>query len=582
MTLFRIWAPRAKRAELVIRGKRHPMTAGKDGWWFTEVSSAGANTEYGFALDGGGPLADPRSPWQPGGISGPSITVDHGAFSWTDPHWQAAPLSAAIIYELHIGTFTPEGTFQAAIQRLDHLAHVGITHIELMPIAQFSGNWGWGYDGTYLYAPHHAYGNPEQLKQFVNACHQHGIAVILDVVYNHLGPAGNHLDDFGPYFTDRYSTPWGAAVNFDGADSAEVRRLFCDNALMWLRDYHFDGLRLDAVHAIIDTSAVHFLEQLVCEVTALEAQIGRHLVLIAESDLNDPRIVRPREIGGYGIHAQWGDDFHHALHGVLTGERDGYYSDFGSLADLSKALRQAFVYDGRYSPFRRRPHGRRPHGISGHAFLGYLQNHDQIGNRAIGERSSHLLNVGRLKIAAALILTAPFVPMLFQGEEWGATAPFLYFTNHEDPELGRRVTEGRRREFSAFGWDPADVPDPQARETFQLSKLDWSELDEERHADLLEWHCWLIQLRRKVPALSDGCLDRVEVNFDDSAKWFVVKRGAVVVACNLNSISQNILAQFPPGSEILLASDDLVRVTPDGGIQLPADSVAIVRTEVGR
>ena len=558
------------------------MTAGKDGWWFTEVSSAGANTEYGFALDGGGPLADPRSSWQPGGISGPSITVDHGAFSWTDPHWQAAPLSAAIIYELHIGTFTPEGTFQAAIQRLDHLAHVGITHIELMPIGQFSGNWGWGYDGTYLYAPHHAYGNPEQLKQFVNACHQHGIAVILDVVYNHLGPAGNHLADFGPYFTDRYATPWGAAVNFDGPGSAEVRRLFCDNALMWLRDYHFDGLRLDAVHAIIDTSAVHFLEQLAREVTALEAQIGRHLVLIAESDLNDPRIVRPREIGGYGIHAQWSDDFHHALHGVLTGERDGYYSDFGSLADLSKALRQAFVYDGRYSPFRRRPHGRRPHGISGHAFLGYLQNHDQIGNRAIGERSSHLLNVGRLKIAAALILTAPFVPMLFQGEEWGATAPFLYFTNHEDPELGRSVTEGRRREFSAFGWDPADVPDPQARETFQLSKLDWSELDEERHADLLEWHCWLIQLRRKVPALSDGCLDGVEVNFDETAKWFVVKRGAVVVACNLNSISQNISAQFPLGSEILLASDDLVRVTPDGGIQLPADSVAIVRTEVGR
>jgi maltooligosyltrehalose trehalohydrolase len=392
----------------------------------------------------------------------------------------------------------------------------------------------------------------------------------------------NHLADFGPFFTDRYATPWGAAVNFDGADSAEVRRFFCDNGLMWLRDYHFDGLRLDAVHAIIDTSAVHFLEQLACEVTALEAQIGRHLVLIAESDLNDPRIVRPREIGGYGIHAQWSDDFHHALHGVLTGERDGYYSDFGSFADLTKAARQAFVYDGRYSPFRRRPHGRRPHGISGHAFLGYLQNHDQIGNRALGERSSHLLNVGRLKIAAALILTAPFVPMLFQGEEWGATAPFLYFTNHEDPELGRSVTEGRRREFSAFGWDPADVPDPQVRETFQLSKLDWSELDVERHADLLEWHCCLIQLRRQVPALSDGCLEGVEVNFDDSAKWFVVKRGAVVVACNLNSIAQNISAQFPPGSEILLASDDPVRVTKDE-IQLPADSVAIVRiSEVGR
>jgi len=583
MTLFRVWAPRAKRAELDIRGKRQSMTAGKDGWWFVEVSSAGANTEYGFALDGGGPLADPRSPWQPWGISGASVTVDHGAFSWTDRHWQAAPLSAAIIYELHIGTFTAEGTFQAAIQKLDYLAHLGITHIELMPVAQYSGNSGWGYDGTYIYAPHHAYGDPEQLKQFINACHRQGLAVILDVVYNHLGPAGNHLADFGPYFTDRYATPWGAAVNFDGPGSAEVRRFFCDNALMWLRDYHFDGLRLDAVHAIIDTSAVHFLEQLVCEVTALEAQIGRHLVLIAESDLNDPRIVRPREIGGYGIQAQWSDDFHHALHCVLTGERDGYYADFGSLADLAKALRQGFVYDGRYSAFRRRPHGRPPHGISGHSFLGYLQNHDQIGNRAIGERSSHLLNVGRLKIGAALVLTAPFVPMLFQGEEWGATAPFLYFTNHEDPDLGRSVTEGRRREFAAFGWDPADVPDPQAQETFQRSKLDWSELDEEPHFDLLEWHRWLIDFRRQVAFLSDGCLEGVEVNFDETAKWGVVKRGAVVVACNLNSIAQNISAQFPPASEILLASDDPVRITPDGGIQLPADSVAIVRrAEVGR
>jgi maltooligosyltrehalose trehalohydrolase len=582
MTSFRVWAPRAKRAELDIRGKRQLMTAGKDGWWFAEVSSAGANTEYGFALDGGRPLADPRSPWQPWGISGPSITVDHGAFSWTDHQWQAAPLSAAIIYELHIGTFTAEGTFQAAIQRLNHLAHLGITHIELMPIAQFSGNWGWGYDGTYLYAPHHAYGDPAQLKQFINACHRHGLAVILDVVYNHLGPAGNHLADFGPYFTDRHATPWGGAVNFDGPGSDEVRRFFCDNALMWLRDYHFDGLRLDAVHAIIDTSAVHFLEQLVCEVTALEAQIGRHLVLIAESDLNDPRIVRPREIGGYGIQAQWSDDFHHALHGVLTGERDGYYSDFGSLADLAKALQQAFVYDGCHSSFRGRQHGRPPHGISGHAFLGYLQNHDQIGNRAIGERSSQLVNVGRLKIAAALVLTAPFVPMLFQGEEWGATAPFLYFTNHEDPELGRNVTEGRRREFAAFGWDPADVPDPQAQETFQRSKLDWSELDKERHADLLEWHRSLIKLRRQVAFLSDGCLKGVEVNFDETAKWFVVKRGALIVACNLNSVSQNISARFGPGNEILLASGDSVRVTQDG-IQLPADSVAIIRiAEVDR
>jgi len=581
MTSFCVWAPRAKLAELDIYGKRQPMTAGKGGWWFTEAAAA-ANTEYRFALDGGEPLADPRSPCQPRGISGSSITVDHGAFSWTDRHWQAEPLSSAIFYELHIGTFTAAGTFHAAIQRLDHLAHLGITHVALMPIAQFSGSWGWGYDGVFLYAPHHAYGEPEQLKQFVDSCHRHGLAVILDVVYNHLGPAGNHLADFGPYFTHRYATPWGAAVNFDGPGSDEVRRFFCDNALMWLRDYHFDGLRLDAVHAIIDTSAVHFLEQLACEVDILAAQTGRHLVLIAESDLNDPRIVRSREVGGYGIQAQWSDDFHHALHCVLTGERDGYYSDFGSFADLAKAFRQAFVYDGRYSSFRDRKHGRPPSGVSGHGFLAYLQNHDQIGNRARGERSSHLLNFGRLKIAAALVLTAPFVPMLFQGEEWGATAPFLYFTNHEDLELGRNVTEGRRREFTAFGWNPAEVPDPQARETFHRCKLQWSEVDEKLHADLLEWHWWLIQLRGQVAALSDGRLDAVEVIFDETAKWFVIKRGVVLVACNLNSIAQNISTQLGSGGEIILASDDAVRVTQDG-IGLPADSVAILRiTEVGR
>jgi maltooligosyltrehalose trehalohydrolase len=575
MNSFRVWAPKAKRVEVEIRGERLPMSAGEDGWWSAEIPSLEPGTDYTFALDGGAPLPDPRSPWQPHGIHGPSRTIDHARFPWTDWHWQARPLSAALFYELHIGTFTPEGTFKAAIEKLDHLVQLAITHVELMPVAEFSGSRGWGYDGVYLYAPHHAYGEPDDLKRLVDACHARGLAIILDVVYNHLGPAGNYLDRFGPYFTDHYATPWGAAVNFDGLFSDEVRRFFCDNALMWLRDYHFDGLRLDAVHAIIDTSATHFLEQLACDVADLEAQIGRHLQLIAETNLNDPRIVRRQELGGYGIDAQWSDDFHHALHCVLTGERDGYYADFGSLGDLAKALQRVFVYDGRYSVFRRRRYGKPPAGLSGHRFLGYLQNHDQIGNRAKGERSSHLMSLGRLKVGATLVFTAPFIPMLFQGEEWGANSPFLYFTDHQDPELARAVTEGRRREFAAFGWRPEEVPDPQARETVERSKLNWSELDNEPHTGLAAWHRRLIQLRREIPALSDDRLERVRTNFDESAKWFAVVRGPVVVACNLNNVAQRVPVDLAHGGKLLLASESNVQFTRDA-VALPADSVAIL------
>jgi maltooligosyltrehalose trehalohydrolase len=575
MTSFRVWAPHAIKVELELRGKRHGMAAGDHGWWSIQLPLAESNPDYAFILDGGEPLPDPRSPWQPRGIHGPSRLVDHRAFRWTDRHWQSVPLSAALIYELHIGTFTAQGTFRSAIDKLDELVQLGVTHVELMPVAEFSGNRGWGYDGADLFAPHHAYGGPDELKQLVDACHGRGLAVILDVVYNHLGPAGNYLARFGPYFTDRYATPWGQAINFDGPESDEVRRFVCDNALMWLRDYHFDGLRLDAVHALIDTSATHILEQLACEVGDLQAQTGRHLVLIAESDLNDPRIVRSQEIGGYGIQAQWSDDFHHALHVVLTGERDGYYADFGSMALLAKAIECVFVYDGSYSAFRRRRHGRAPKGISGHAFLGYLQNHDQIGNRAKGERSSYLMSVGRLKIAAALIMTAPFVPMLFQGEEWGASSPFLYFTNHEDAELGRLVTEGRRREFAAFSAHLEDVPDPQAPETFERSKLNWNERAKEPHRGLLDWHDRLIRLRREVPALADGRPERVQVSFDETARWLVMRRGSVAVACNLASATQHVATGLDAQAQLLLASESGVTMI-DGEVWLPPDSVAIV------
>ena len=575
MIPFRVWAPQAQRVELDVAGSRQPMTATDYGWWHAELALDQNCVDYAFVIDGGEPLPDPRSPWQPRGIHGASRVVDHKAFPWTDQRWQAGPLSAAIIYEIHVGTFTPQGTLAGVIDKLDYLVELGITHIELMPVAEFSGSRGWGYDGADLYAPHHAYGGPGELKHLVDACHGRGLAVILDVVYNHLGPAGNYLARFGPYFTERYATPWGQAINFDGPDSDEVRRYICDNALMWLRDYHFDGLRLDAVHALIDTSATHLIEQLVCEVTELEAQSGRHLILIAESDLNDPKIVRSQEIGGYGIHAQWSDDFHHALHTVLTGERDGYYADFGSLADLAKAIERVFVHDGSYSAFRRRRHGRPPKGILGQSFLGYLQNHDQVGNRAKGERSSHLLSLGRLKIAAALVLSAPFIPMFFQGEEWAASSPFLYFTNHEDAELGRLVTEGRRREFAAFSAHSDDVPDPQALETFERYKLVWNECSRAPHAEMLDWHRRLIRLRHEFAALSDGRLDRVTVAFDEQGKWLVMTRGPIAVACNISERRQRTPLSAGKNARILLGSEKEIQLVGDS-VELLPDSVAIV------
>ncbi|HEX9969988.1 MAG TPA: malto-oligosyltrehalose trehalohydrolase, partial [Acidimicrobiales bacterium] len=384
MHRFEVWAPAATRVEVEVGGARVPMAPvpGRPGRWAAEVEDAGPGVAYAFVLDGGEPVPDPRSPSQPEGVFGPSVVVDHTAFPWTDTGWRGIHLPSAVLYELHVGTFTPEGTFEAVIEKLDHLVDLGVTAVELLPVNEFSGTRGWGYDGVDLWAPHHHYGGPEGLKLLVDACHHRGLGVILDVVYNHLGPAGNYLGQFGPYFTDRYHTPWGDAVNLDGPGSDEVRAFFVDNACMWLRDYHFDGLRIDAVHALVDTSATHLLEEMAVAVERLAAEQGRPLFLIAESDLNDPRVVRRREVGGYGIDAQWSDDFHHALHAVLTGERDGYYADFGSLGQLAKSLRQAYVYDGGYSPHRRRRHGRSPAGLPPTRFLGYLQNHDQVGNRA--------------------------------------------------------------------------------------------------------------------------------------------------------------------------------------------------------
>jgi maltooligosyltrehalose trehalohydrolase len=574
MHVFEVWAPRAGTMEVKIGNKKFPMEKKSRGDWSAAVEEAGPGTDYGFVIDGLEPaLPDPRTQWQPFSVHGASRLVDHAAFAWSDQDWQAPPLSSALIYELHLGTFTPEGTLKSAESRLDYLKALGVTHVELMPIANFPGKRGWGYDGVDLYAIFNAYGEPNDLKRFVDACHAKGLAVLLDVVYNHLGPVGNYLGKFGPYFTHSHTTPWGDAVNFEEAGATEVRRFLIDNALMWLRDYHIDGLRLDAVHAYMDRSAIHFLEEITGEVRRLEAAMGKHFVLIAESDLNDPRIVKAEEAGGYGLDAQWSDDFHHALFSVISGERAGYYADFGSLAQLAKSLRCVFVYDGNYSEYRQRNHGRQVVGLSGHRFIGFVQNHDQVGNRARGERISHEAGEGRAKIAAALVLTAPFVPMLFQGEEFGASAPFLYFTDYDDPELGRMISEGRKREFVAFGWAPDQIPDPQDEQTFLQSKLNWAELTEQPHRSLLQWHKDLISLRRNQSRLTDGNLNAVDVRFDEQAQWLLLERGNLRVACNLGH--EPVALEVGDGSRILLASDDTIALSGTN-IKLGPDSVAVL------
>jgi maltooligosyltrehalose trehalohydrolase len=575
MQTFRVWAPTPKTVELAIPSGRIAMTRQADDWWVAEAPTLDAGGAYGFIVDGEGPFPDPRSPWQPSGVDQLSRTVAHQAFVWSDAGWQAPPLSSAVIYELHIGTFTPRGTFAAAIEKLDHLVELGVTHVELMPVNEFSGDRGWGYDGVDLFAPHHAYGGPEGLKRLVDACHVKHLAVILDVVYNHFGPAGNYWAKFGPYCYDHFPTPWGPAMNFDGAHSDEVRRFFCDNALMWLRDYHLDGLRLDAMHAIVDRSAVPFIEQLAQEVKELEAQLGRHLVLIAESDRNDPRLLWSRGRGGYALHAQWNDDFHHALHAILAGETGGYFVDFGALADLCKALQHAYVFDGRYSQIHKCRRGRPASGLNGDRFLAYLQNHDQIGNRALGERSSQLMSAGRLKVAAALVLTSPFLPMLFQGEEWGASTPFLYFCDHQDRALMEAVREGRRREFADSVKNAGDIPDPQAPETFARSKLAWEELQQPRHADILEWHKKLIRLRRSEPALCDGRMEAVCARCDEQDRWLTVERGRWSICCNVGLAPVEV--RLREGVHQLMAASEPGIIPSLPKVALPPDSVALFK-----
>jgi len=556
MADFAVWAPEREQVQVLVDGQAHELDRRTGGWWHAHVEAV-PGARYAYLLDDDPvPLPDPRSRWQPDGVHKPSRLYDDTEFAWTDTSWTGRQLPGSVIYELHIGTFTPQGTFDAAIERLDHLVALGVDLVEVLPVNAVDGPRNWGYDGVGWYAVTHNYGGPDGFKRFVDACHRRGMGVVLDVVYNHLGPSGSYLDRFGPYFAG--SNIWGPSLNLDGPHSQAVRRHVIDNALMWLREFHVDGLRLDAVHALRDGRATHLLEELAVEVESLSTHLGRPLSLIAESDLNDPRLVTAREGGGYGLHAQWCDDVHHSLHTALTGESQGYYADFAhaGLTGLAHVFCRAFLHEGGWSSFRLRNHGapvdtRR---IPGHRFLAYLQNHDQVGNRATGDRLSATLSPGLLACGAALVLCSPFTPMIFMGEEWGARTPWQFFSYFPDPALREAVRTGRLAEFAEHGWGEAAVPDPNSEQTFLDSKLDWDEPAREPHRGLLDNYRNLVALRRAHPELSAPWLEEVEAEVDEAARTVVLHRGALRLAVNLGAGTAE-LAMDAPIVAVLLASD---------------------------
>jgi maltooligosyltrehalose trehalohydrolase len=590
----RVWAPRASKVQLVVGGTDHPMDAQDGGWWTADLDAAAGTAgaglvtadipgaaddiEYGFRIDDDpAVLPDPRSRRQPAGVEGLTRTFDASAYAWGDGGWTGRPLGGGLIYEMHVGTFTPDGTLDSAIERLDHLVSIGVDMVELLPVNAFNGSHNWGYDGVLWFAVQETYGGPRAYQRFVDACHQRGIAVIQDVVYNHLGAGGNYLPRFGPYLTDSGAkSTWGDIINLDGPDSGEVRRYILDNVLMWLRDYHVDGLRLDAVHALADSQAKHLLEEISIEVDALAPHVRRPLTLIAESDLNDPKLIAPREAGGYGLTAQWNDDFHHVVHVALTGEKDGYYADFGSMSAIAKVITKAFFHDGTFSSFRGRDHGRPVDTLSTPSwrFVGYAQDHDQIGNRAIGDRLTAHLSREELAIAAVLVLTGPFTPMLFMGEEWAASTPWAFFTSHPDPDLGEATRKGRLEEFARMGWDPNVVPDPQAESTFLDAKLNWDEAGSGVHAEMLALYTDLARIRRERAELTDPRFDNNEVSFDDDERWLLVDRSGVRIAVNFAGEQRRIPLDGAVGS-VLLATVPGVDVGTDA-LTVPAHSATIL------
>ena len=549
---FTLWSPLKEKAALHLvspQEKLLPMVKQELAYWYVKADNIEPGTLYYYRLEDGQDRPDPASHFQPQGVHKASAVIDHSNTSWQDSEWTGISLEEMILYELHVGTFTNEGTFKAIIPRLADLAQLGVNAIEIMPVSQFSGDRNWGYDGVYPYAVQNSYGRPEDFKQLVDAAHQQGIAVFLDVVYNHFGPEGNYLAHHAPYFTDTYHTPWGEAINFDDAYSYGVRNYFIENALYWLENYHIDGLRLDAIQAIYDSSAKHILQEMAEKVAELSQQVGRKLYLIAESDLNDVRVIRPPELGGYGIDAQWNDDFHHSLRTVLTKESGGYFADFGSYEQLAKAYQNTFVYDGEYSQFRKRYHGNSPGDRQGHQFVVAIQNHDQIGNRMLGERISDLINFNATKLAAGALLLSPYIPLLFMGQEYGEESPFLYFVSHSDPELVEAVREGRKKEFTDFEAE-GNYIDPQSEETFNSSKLHWEQKNEGKHQVLWQLYQKLIALRHTIPALKK--LDKQNFQAINKDEVILLHRWQEnsQVFCILNFSDRNISLSsiFPAGN----------------------------------
>ncbi|MCB0911703.1 MAG: malto-oligosyltrehalose trehalohydrolase [Propionibacteriaceae bacterium] len=544
---FDVWAPLPERVRLQVADRVVPMTRASDGWWTPTEPEPLGRADYGYLVDDNPtPLPDPRSRWQPYGVHGLSRTFDPNGFTWHDQAWTGRQLAGALIYELHVGTFTPEGTLDAAIAQLPHLVELGVDVVELMPVSAFNGDRGWGYDGVAWFAVHEPYGGPDAYRRFVDACHGLGLAVAQDVVYNHLGPSGNYLPAFGPYLHSAESedgqSGWGTRINLDGEHSEGVRRLIAENLRFWFVDMHVDALRLDAVHALVDTSEVHLLEELGLVASDLSAHLRRPLTLIAESDQNDPRLVRPREAGGYGVDAQWSDDFHHALHVALTGETDGYYADFAPLSALAKVCEGGFFHDGTWSSFRGRDHGAPldRENTPGWRLVVCSSNHDQVGNRARGDRPAGQLDDDQLACAALVTLTAPFTPMLFMGEEWAASTPFPFFAGHPEEDLARSVTEGRLAEFSRMDWDTGAVPDPQDPATFVSAKLDWTEVGTGRHEVVLDAYRTLVALRRQYAELSNPVLTRTSCEVDEDARWFLMRRAGLAVAVNFGDAEATV------------------------------------------
>jgi maltooligosyltrehalose trehalohydrolase len=565
---YDVWAPLASTVTLAIGDERYAMEQDDGGWWRSLTPHS--TRPYGYLVDESTTvIPDPRSRRQPDGVHSPSALVDLDAFEWTDGSWTGRQLAGGIIYELHIGTFTPDGTLDSAIDKLDYLVSIGVDFVEVLPVNSFNGTHNWGYDGVLWYAVDETYGGPEAYQRFVDACHARGLAVVQDVVYNHLGPSGNYLPQFGPYLHSGNSNTWGDSLNLD---EVEVRRYVLDNADMWFRDFHVDALRLDAVHALVDTSDKHILQELSEETDALSAFLRRPLTLIAESDLNDPKLITPREAGGYGLTAQWSDDYHHSVHVALTGETTGYYEDFASLEALAKTSTKGFFHDGTYSSFREREHG---HPVDSAMptwrLVTFSQDHDQIGNRATGDRLSQSLDFSHLAIEAVLTLAGPYTPMLFMGEEWGASTPWQFFTSHPEPELGRATAEGRISEFEKMGWDPDVVPDPQDPETFTRSKLNWDEAGEGDHGKLLQVYVDLARLRRTVPELTDPSFEHLSSSFDDEAGWFRLDRAGVSVLVNFSDSNRT----FPVAGDVLF--ETATSTTDAAGTTLAPASAVIIR-----